>query len=167
MLEHAADQFPALPVWAVPFRLALATLLGALIGLDREARNKPAGLRTYALVALGSAGFVLCVVQGAAVLPVAADATEFDPTGLISAVAGGIGFLGAGAIINDRGNTRGITTAAGIWICGAIGAASGAGQTVLAVTIAGLALVIIVGLRRAERYLARRDDVKQPSTDRA
>ena len=147
MLEN---QFPLLDAFVVPLRLSVAVALAACLGLERETRRKPAGLRTFALVSLGAAGFVIAVLQGAAALPMPRETVEYDPTGLIGAVAGGIGFLGAGAIINDRTGTRGITTAAGIWICGAIGVACGVGQYVLAVTLTTLALAVLVGLRVLE-----------------
>ena len=145
-----ADQFPMIEVWTVPLRLLAAVALAALLGLEREARRKPAGLRTFALVSLGAAGFTMSVVQGAAALPMPMGTVEYDPTGLLGAVASGIGFLGAGAIISHRGGVVGITTAAGIWVAGAIGLACGVGQFLLAVTITVLALFVITGLRKVE-----------------
>ena len=101
-------------------RLGAAVGAGALIGLDRELRHKPAGLRTLALVSLGSAVFVLETVDPAAVHP---DATSR----VIQGVVTGVGFLGAGSIIRgaDEGTVRGLTTAASIWLAAATGVACG------------------------------------------
>jgi putative Mg2+ transporter-C (MgtC) family protein len=129
-------------------RLGAAVLAGGLIGFDREVRNKPAGLRTMALVALGSAVFVLA----------AAGAENADSTSrVIQGVITGVGFLGAGTII--RGQTeesvRGLTTAASIWLAAAAGVACGLALWPLVLVSCCLGLLILV-LEPIERWLKSR-----------
>jgi putative Mg2+ transporter-C (MgtC) family protein len=133
----------------VGIRLLLAVLIGALIGWNRERHDKPAGLRTHMLVALGSASFTLLGFEVGAHVSGSAG-PGLDPTRVLQGVIGGIGFLGAGAIIQSGGQVSGITTAAGLWVVGALGAAAGLGAYVLALFTAGLAFVILL-LARFER----------------
>jgi len=126
----------------VALRLMVAIAIGALIGWDRERADKPAGLRTHMLVALGSASFTLLGFEvGDHLAPKTGDG--FDPTRVLQGVIGGIGFLGAGAIIQNRGHVSGITTAASVWVAGALGSAAGVGAYVLAVFTALLAFGIL------------------------
>lgn len=124
-------------------RVLLAGLLGAAVGWERERHRKPAGLRTNSLVAMGSALFVavgvLVTEQAAGEFAV----VRLDIQRVVAAVATGIGFLGAGAIIRAGGSVRGLTTAAGIWVNAGIGMAAGLGFVVLAVGATILAVVII------------------------
>ncbi len=131
-------------VWDV-LRLPLAAVLGAVIGWERERGGKPAGLRTNMMVALGASTFTLLSIG----LTSTQDAG--DPTRIVTGVATGIGFLGAGSIIQSRGEVEGVTTAAGIWVVGAIGAACGLGAYLVATVAAVLALVILVILGRLEK----------------
>ena len=128
-------------------RLGAAVLAGALIGFDREVRNKPAGLRTMALVALGSAVFVVA----------AAGAVDAASTSrVIQGVITGVGFLGAGSII--RGQTeqsvRGLTTAASIWLAAAVGVACGLALWPLVLVSCCLGLLILV-LEPIDRWLKK------------
>ncbi len=117
-------------------RIVLAAGFGALIGLDREARRKPAGLRTYSIVAMGSAFFSLVGLMTFG---------ENDAGARIAAqVVTGVGFLGAGTILHYRGNVVGLTTAAGIWGAAAVGMGFGFGLYFLSI---GGALVMLVILR--------------------
>jgi putative Mg2+ transporter-C (MgtC) family protein len=122
----------------VLLRLGAAVLVGALIGLDREIRNKPAGMRTIALVALGSAVFVMTALDGGTL-------TE-STSRAIQGIVTGVGFLGAGTII--RGQTeesvKGLTTAAAIWLAAAIGIACGLAFWPLVVVSCGLGVLILV-----------------------
>jgi putative Mg2+ transporter-C (MgtC) family protein len=125
--------------WEIMGRLALAAALGMLIGLERELAGLPAGLRTHALAALGSAGFgVVSIVA----FP------SGDPGRVAAGVATGIGFLGAGLILkrNDH-EVLGLTTAAGIWTVGAIGLAVGSGMYQAGVACAVLAGLILASER--------------------
>jgi putative Mg2+ transporter-C (MgtC) family protein len=140
-------------------RLFVACLLGAVIGWDRERHEKPAGLRTHMLVSLGSASFTMLGFEvGAHLVPRNGDG--FDPTRVLQGVIGGIGFLGAGAIIQNRGQVSGITTAASVWVAGAMGAAAGVGAHVLAGMTALLTLITLRFLTGLERR-AKKDAPKQ------
>ncbi len=121
-------------------RLAVAAALGGVIGWEREGRNRGAGLRTNMMVALGSCVFIITGLEFAEAFEHAEIAK------VLAGIVGGVGFLGAGAIMQFKGEVRGLTTAAGIWTCAAIGAASGAALYPLAVLTAGLALVILLAL---------------------
>ena len=120
-------------------RLALAALLGALVGLNRERLGKPAGLRTHALVALGAAQ--LTVVG---LLFAASDAAS--PSRLLQGVIVGVGFIGAGVILHrtDAPGVQGLTTAAAIWVVAAMGVAAGAGLWRTATATLALAMLILV-----------------------
>ncbi len=156
----------------VCIRLFVAVLVGGLIGWDRQRRDKPAGLRTHMLVALGSACFSLLGFEvGAHLSPRTGE--SFDPTRVLQGVVGGIGFLGAGVIIQTRGQVLGITTAASLWVVGALGAAAGVGAYVLAVMTALFAFLILAVLGRFEVREGRTDaqlteskrDVEAKATD--
>jgi putative Mg2+ transporter-C (MgtC) family protein len=123
-------------------RLALAAGLGALLGLEREEADKPAGVRTFALVALGSALFS---VIGIMVFGVN-DAGARIPAQIVT----GVGFLGAGTIIVQRGNVVGLTTAAGIWAAAAVGMGLGFGLYILS---AGGVVIMLVVLRIIGRFV--------------
>ena len=115
-------------------RLVLAVILGALIGLDRETRSKPAGLRTFAIVSLGACIFTLVGVM--------AFAGEAETSRIVSTIITGVGFLGAGTIIQRRSGVLGLTTAAGIWASAGIGMAVGMGLYTLA--LGGTVLIVAV-----------------------
>jgi len=138
----------------IMIRLLLAAVLGAFIGLDRRLRSKPAGLRTMSLVSLGSATFTLVGVSAMVQLASVEQAAgieamvRLDTSRVIAGIVGGIGFLGAGTIIQSRGRVQGMTTASGIWMTAAIGVAIGLGQFLLAFSATFLAFVILVVLRR-------------------
>jgi putative Mg2+ transporter-C (MgtC) family protein len=129
-------------------RLLLATALGAAIGLEREYRQKPAGLRTNILIALGSALFTIMSVR------LAHDGGT--PDRVAAQIVTGIGFLGGGAILRSRTSVHGMTTAATIWVNAAIGMAAGAGEFAMATTATALALVVLAALRPIEVYFERR-----------
>jgi len=145
-------------------RLGVALVLGAVAGCDREKRGKPAGLKTYALVSFGAATFTVISLQ---LIAVAEDTggPDFDPLRLVAGIIGGIGFLGAGTIIQSRGSVQGITTAAGIWVVGAIGVACGAGLFLIAGIAVGGMLVILIPLKFIERRWLRREDGKELPPD--
>ena len=128
----------------VVIRVLLAALLGALLGWERERAGKPAGLRTHMLVALGAALFVL--------FPAESGMNIADLSRVIQGVATGIGFIGAGTILKraEAEQVEGLTTAASIWLTGAIGMSVGAGQLWLSVLCAISAWVILYGLARFE-----------------
>jgi putative Mg2+ transporter-C (MgtC) family protein len=128
----------------VVIRVIVAALLGALLGWERERAGKAAGLRTHMLVALGAALFVL--------FPAEAGMAIGDLSRVIQGVATGIGFIGAGTILKhaEAEHVDGLTTAASIWLTGAIGMSVGAGQLWLSALCAVSAWVILYGLARFE-----------------
>jgi putative Mg2+ transporter-C (MgtC) family protein len=124
--------------------LLAAFLLTALIGLEREIQGKSAGLRTQTIVGTSAALIILISKYGFGdVLTVGT--IVLDPSRVAAQVVSGIGFLGAGLIITRRGAVRGLTTAAAIWECAAIGMAAGSGLLLLAVAVTVLHFVIILG----------------------
>lgn len=129
-------------------RLTLGLVLGAIVGFERELHRQPAGFRTHSLVALGSAMFT--IVSGFGF-----DGPGADPTRIAAQIVSGIGFIGAGTILQHRGNIRGLTTAASLWSVAALGMAAGAGMPILAIMGTVLMLVVLSILDRVER-LARR-----------
>lgn len=148
------DTFPSNAELVV--RLLLALLLGGLIGIERELSEKPAGLRTHIMVALGSAAFTLIGFQLYASLSDATDqVARIDPIRIVEGIAGGIGFLGAGAILHSQGAVEGLTTAASIWLSGAVGVACGGGSYHVALVSTGFALGTLYLLGRVERRLHR------------
>ena len=138
-------------------RLALAAALGGLIGVERELREREAGLRTHLLVALGSALFTIVSAYGFhAFLTSGQSVVRADPTRIAAQIVTGIGFLGAGAIIRQGLSVRGLTTAATLWVVAAIGLAAGAGYYSAAVITTALVLVSLWPLRIiAFRFLHR------------
>ena len=139
---------PTLSSWEVLLRLALAAALGAAIGLERELREREAGLRTHLLVSLGSALFTIVSAYGFhAFLASGASVVRADPTRIAAQIVTGIGFLGAGAIIRQGLSVRGLTTAATLWVVAAIGLAAGAGYYSAAVVATVLVLVTLWPLR--------------------
>lgn len=132
-------------IWMIK-QLTLAAVLGMVIGFEREHRRKPAGLRTYALVALGAALFT--VLSSASVL-----GTSFDPARIAANVVVGIGFIGGGLIFMRGGHMEGLTTAAGLWATAAIGMAAGFGLSAIAVYAAILVLVVLWALRFLENQI--------------
>ena len=132
-------------------RLGLATLLGYLIGLERQMHGQSAGDRTHALAALGAAAFTLLSL------------TAFpgsESSRVAAQIVVGLGFVAAGVIIRDnsRGQIRGLTTAAGIWAVGAMGMAIGAGQYLVGGTVAVLIFILLVSERllKIDQRLAKR-----------
>jgi putative Mg2+ transporter-C (MgtC) family protein len=143
-----------LPTGDVILRLVVATVLGAIIGIERERTEHAAGLRTHALVALGAALFM--IVSSWGFFPVLGTHVTLDPSRVAAQVASGIGFLGAGAIILRREIVRGLTTAASIWTVAAIGLASGAGMYLSAAAATVLVLAVLAAMRPLETLLTAR-----------
>ncbi len=131
-------------------RLGLALILGAIIGLERESTEHTAGLRTQALVALGSSLFTIISAYGFTSF-LGIPHIQIDPTRIASYIVAGIGFLGAGSIFRDQQRVRGLTTAATVWLVAAVGMACGAGMLLTAVAATIMALIILLLLRYVER----------------
>src|SRR5437870_6257283 len=157
LLQLASSALPTLNWDESLLRLALAALLGGLIGFERELREREAGLRTHLLVSLGSALFTIVGAYGFhSFLDSGASVVRADPTRIAAQIVTGIGFLGAGAIIRQGFSVRGLTTAATLWVVAAVGLASGAGYYSAAVIATGLVLLALYPLRIvAYRILGR------------
>jgi len=121
---------------AIPIRLLLAAVLGGLIGIEREIRDKPAGLRTNILICVGSALYMSLSTQIAQLL-------GGDPTRIAAQIISGIGFLGAGAVLHSHGFVLGLTTAATIWVVAGVGMALGSGMYLVAVFATAMSLVTL------------------------
>lgn len=128
-------------------RIAVALVLGAAVGWERELQRQPAGFRTHALVALGASLFTVISAHAFG---------EGDPARIAAQVVTGVGFLGAGSILREGGDIRGLTTAASIWAVAAVGMAAGAGLYVLAVAGAALIVFALEILDRFEKVLKSR-----------
>jgi putative Mg2+ transporter-C (MgtC) family protein len=138
-------------------RLAASGLLGGIIGLERDMHGRAAGLRTNMLVSLGSALFMLVSEAVAALYSVGGGDTglRVDPTRIAAQIITGIGFIGAGAIIKEGINVRGLTTSACLWVSAGIGMACGAGLFELALVVTAIGLFTLVGVNWLERLYAK------------
>jgi len=137
---------------AVPeiiWRLGLASVLGGLVGLERDIHGRAAGLRTHLLVSLGSAVFMLLSAFVASTGRTGNFAS--DPGRIAAQVIAGIGFLGAGVIIKERATVRGLTTSACLWAVAGVGMAAGAGYPIVAVITTAFALVGLIVLKAFEK----------------
>lgn len=131
--------------WDMFLKLFLAMLLGIIIGAERVLHGKTAGMRTYAMVAMGSALFVI-ISQSVAEKFLILGSTSFDPLRMASQIIVGIGFLGAGMIIFHDSKLTGLTTAGGLWVAAGIGMAAGFGLYSIALTATFLTLFIFTTL---------------------
>lgn len=122
----------------IVFQLITAVILGGLIGAEREHIKKPAGVRTYALVSLGSALFTII-----SVLFFKEFGNAVDPSRVAASIVAGVGFLGLGIIIHQGLKVRGLTTAAGVWVAAAIGMAVGLKLYVVAIATAAITFVVL------------------------
>jgi putative Mg2+ transporter-C (MgtC) family protein len=148
VLSEFSDIPNATEILRITLRLLVAAAPGGLLGYEREQQGKSAGVRTHMLVAIGAALFVL--------IPQQAGASTADLTRVLQGLIAGVGFLGAGAIIlgTKQAETRGLTTAAGIWVTAAIGIAAGMGRestAVLSTLVALLILSVVPWIYRGKR----------------
>jgi putative Mg2+ transporter-C (MgtC) family protein len=145
----AANAVPSLNDAHVVLRLVVAAVLGGAIGIERELRDREAGIRTHLLVSLGSALFTIVSAYAFhSFLASGATVVRADPTRIAAQIVTGIGFLGAGAIIREGLSVRGLTTAATLWVVAAIGMACGAGWYWAALVTTALTLFALWPLRR-------------------
>lgn len=149
-----ASALPSAEGWRQVAELGLALLLSAAIGVEREMRQKSAGLRTHTLVGVGAALFMLISKYGFMDV-VAYGRITLDPSRVAAQIVSGIGFLGAGLIFVRRDSVRGLTTAAGVWMTAAVGAAAGAGLPLLAALSTGTYLLVTLGFPVITRRLPR------------
>jgi putative Mg2+ transporter-C (MgtC) family protein len=137
-------------------RLSAAAVLGLFIGLDREYKDHPAGMRTHMLVSLAAATFTVLTFE--VIARVQGDSIQADPVRAIEAVTAGVAFLAAGTIIQGRRGVQGLTTGAGMWLAGAIGVACGIGAFGIALTVTLLGMFILTLLAWVTPYLPKKDD---------
>ncbi len=152
--QLAAASMPNAEGWLQAGELGLALLLSGVIGLERELRQKSAGLRTYTLVGVGSAVFMLISKYGFSDV-LQAGRVVLDPSRIAAQIVTGIGFLGAGLIFVRRDSVRGLTTAAGVWVTAAVGAAAGAGLPLIAALATGVYLIVALVFPQLTRHLPR------------
>lgn len=151
-VETWNDVVNLLPVFSM--RIGVALVCGILLGIERERKDKPAGLRTIILITLGSALFMIV----GNLIPFAYDwpgLSRIDPSRVASNVVTGIGFLGAGSIIQSRGSVQGLTTAAVIWVAAGIGMCAGLGFMVMAGGVTGIVLIALVMMDPIRSRLSR------------
>jgi putative Mg2+ transporter-C (MgtC) family protein len=138
------------PTIEVAIKLLMAIFCGGVIGFERELSRKAAGLRTNVLICMGAALFTIVSRH------IGGGAPYTDPARLVAQVVTGIGFLGAGVILQSRGSITGLTTAATIFVVGAVGITIGDGLYVIALLSTSLIIVVLVVLRKVERHVIRR-----------
>ena len=138
--------------------LVVAVTLGSFIGLEREYKHKPAGMKTHALVSLGAALFMVLgdhIFYNFAHLGI-----NYDPSRILAAVVVGVGFIGGGLIMQRNDQVEGLTTAAGVWIAAAVGAATGMGLYVLSFFVTLLILFIFHVIGSFEdRFVRHKEDI--------
>ncbi len=142
--------------WTILFRLVLAFVLGSIVGLEREQKERGAGMRTLALVTVGSTLFTIVSAYGFLELLSLNDKNlTIDPTRIASYIVAGVGFLGAGTIFmsREKEKVKGLTTAASIWVMAAVGVACGAGMVWEAITTTILTLLVLIILQFVEQRL--------------
>ncbi len=157
MLETIIDEFTgaftAVPVAISATRLIAALGLGAVIGLERELREKDAGLRTNMLVSIAACLFVIVGIELSELEFGTGNNQQHDPLRLIKAVTAGVAFLAAGLIFTADRRVRNVTTGATLWLAGAIGLACGAGQVPLAAMATLVVLLVLMILRQFEKLM--------------
>ena len=132
------------------YKLLLSALLGASIGLERKHKGQRAGVRTIALISMGA---TLAMLVSISIPQVYMGLKNGDPGRIVAQVVSGIGFLGAGAIIQSKGSVRGLTTAATIWVTAMIGLAVGSGMYIISTVTTALILIILVLLDKYEKHV--------------
>jgi putative Mg2+ transporter-C (MgtC) family protein len=149
-LADYAHPFPGLPWETALSRMLVAPVLGALIGWEREAHEKPAGLRTHVLISLAACLFALLGFELLRLDPQQSELIRSDPMRLIEAVTAGVAFLAAGSIITSRASVKGLTTGASMWMAGAIGLAAGLGEVLLGGFAALITLTVLWLLKKLQ-----------------
>ncbi|PRD43792.1 preprotein translocase subunit TatA [Phyllobacterium phragmitis] len=155
LTDIAADM---LPDTAIPYHVILARICGALIlvsmiGIDRETRNRPAGLRTHLLVGLAAAVFGILAGEITRAPLYQIEQVRIDPLRVVEAVTAGVAFLAAGLIVFGKGQVHGLTTGAGMWLAAAIGLSTGYGFWIIGFFATAAGAVVLRLLYRVERLL--------------
>jgi putative Mg2+ transporter-C (MgtC) family protein len=149
MFDNLAVVFFSSELMHVVISLLLSMFLGAIIGIEREISGKAAGLRTNILICMGATLFTILSMM-------IAKEYNADPTRITAQIVSGVGFLGAGAIIRDRGGVQGLTTAAGIWLVASIGVACGSGHYLAATIAAVLATLSLLVFHPVSEFFRKR-----------
>lgn len=136
--------------WGAAFKLLLSLMLGAVVGLERRHKGQIAGMRTFALISMGA---TLAMLVSIYIPQEYMGLKNGDPGRIAAQVISGIGFLGAGAIIQMKGSVRGLTTAAGIWVTACIGLAVGSGMYAVAMLATALIIFVLMFLEWCEKRL--------------
>ena len=139
-------------------KLAVSFLLGAIIGIERQTRRQSAGIRTFSLICMGATTAMLLSIWIPQSYP---DFLNGDPGRIAAQVLTGIGFLGAGAIIQSRGSVHGLTTASTIWVVAIMGMAVGAGMYLPAIALTLISLFVLIAMDRADKRKALAGQIKQ------
>jgi putative Mg2+ transporter-C (MgtC) family protein len=153
---HTAQGFD----WNNILQVVVATLLGGIIGLERETRGREAGFRTNMLIAMGACLFTILSIDGFPLL----DSNARDSARIAAQVVSGVGFLGAGALIQTRNRVKGMTTAATIWLVAAIGMTVGVGAYGLAIFTSLLTFVVLRLLRPVSKSVGHWQQDEADST---
>lgn len=150
-------------ILAIALAFFMTIVLAGIIGYEREYHGHNAGLRTHILIALGSALIMTISIYGFRVWDASASSSAAgsnrDPARLAAQVITGIGFLGAGAIVQNGISVRGLTTATTIWMCMAIGLCCGSGNYVIATAATLIAMVALINLRRVEKFASKKNPI--------
>ena len=154
IIEHIYDSVNSIEVNTIGsiYKLVLSMLLGSVVGYERKRKGQTAGVRTFSLISMGA---TLAMLLSIYVPQEYMELKNGDPGRIAAQVITGIGFLGAGAIIQMKGSVRGLTTAAGIWMVAIIGMAVGLGMYWLSIVASALILFILVQLERIEQRVSR------------
>lgn len=160
MDQIAAEIFPQTQLsYPIIFaRFMGAIFFGALIGFERETKDRPAGLRTHILISLAAAVFAIISIESVHMPGLSDEQVRIDPLRVVEAVTAGVAFLAAGTIFLSKGEVHGLTTGAGMWLSGAIGLSLGFGHWVIAAAAALAGLAVLTAIRRFEVSL----DFKKP-----
>ena len=156
VIEEIND--PGITAWGSMFKLLLSLLLGAVVGLERRHKGQIAGMRTFALITMGACLAMLVSLY----IPQLyfGSTANGDPERIAAQVVSGIGFLGAGAIIQMKGSVRGLTTAAGIWVSACIGLCVGAGLYLVSIASCLLIIFVLLTFELCEKHLFKGGEMK-------
>lgn len=153
LLQHITADINSVEITTASsiFKLVLSMILGSVVGYERKRKGQIAGVRTFSLICMGA---TLAMMLSVYVPQVYLGLKNGDPSRIAAQVVSGIGFLGAGAIIQMKGSVRGLTTAAGIWMVAAIGMAVGVGMYLISIVATALILFILMQLERIEHHIS-------------
>ncbi|MDY8108180.1 MgtC/SapB family protein [Fulvimarina sp. 2208YS6-2-32] len=143
----------AIPGWPLAERtlqLSLAAIFAGVVGYEREAREQSAGLRTHMMVGIGACLFTILMISLVDRFDDGGSGVRSDPIRIVSAITSGIAFLAAGAIIQSRGEVKGLTTGASLWVAGALGLACGLAEYALAIVSVAMTLLILRVVKKLE-----------------